>query len=98
MTDSVLHGLALALAIGGMGLLALALSAHWRQFAGPRPLPKMLQAGLRIGGTVLLAGAFVACLAADPLTMAVLVWTTMLTVAAGLVAVAVTTHAALRSR
>lgn len=95
MTDSALHALALVLAIAGMGAFALSLDAHWRQFAGRRPLSGPARIGLRVGGGTLLASALAACLAADPPTMAVLVWTTMLTIAAGLIAAAVTVRARL---
>lgn len=98
MADGVLHGLALLLATAGMAMLAAALSAHWRQFAGQRPLPGAVRTGLRLGGGALLAGAFAVCLWADPATMAVLVWTTILTIAAGLVAAALTVHARLKGR
>lgn len=97
MTETTLHGLALFLAVAGMGAFALSLDAHWRLFAGRRPLAGLARLGLRIGGGSLLAAAFVACLAADPPTMAVLVWTTMLTIAAGLVAAAVTVKARRRA-
>ncbi|MGA0608424.1 DUF3325 family protein [Phenylobacterium sp. VNQ135] len=93
MTETTLHGLALALAIAGMGAFALSLDAHWRRFAGRRPLARSARVGLRVGGGSLIAAAFAACLAADPPTMAVLVWATMLTIAAGLVAAAVTVKA-----
>jgi hypothetical protein len=95
MTDSAFHGLALFLAVAGMAAFALSLNAHWQQFAGSRPLPVLARIGLRTVGGILLASAFVACLAADPLTMAVLIWTTMLTIAAGLVAAAITVRASL---
>jgi hypothetical protein len=97
MTETTLHGLALVLAVAGMGMFALSQDAHWRLFASRRPLAGLARVGLRIGGGILLAAAFAACLAADPPTMAVLVWTTMLTVAAGLVAVGVTVKAARRA-
>jgi hypothetical protein len=95
MTDGAFHALALFLAVAGMGAFALSLDAHWKQFAGRRPLPGLARIGLRIAGGILLASAFVACLAADPLTMAVLIWTTMLTIAALLIAAAVTVQARL---
>jgi len=95
MTDSAFHALALVLAVAGMGAFALSLDAHWKQVTGRRPLPALARIGLRIVGGTLLASAFVACLAADPLTMAVLIWTTMLTIAAGLVAAAITVQARL---
>lgn len=95
MSDIALQGLAFALAVAGMASFALSLDAHWRQFAGRRAITGPLRTGLRIAGGALLAGAFAACLAADPPTMAVLVWTTMLTIAAGLVAAAVTVRAKL---
>jgi hypothetical protein len=95
MTDNVLHGLALALATAGMAMLALGLSAHWRQFAGARPLTGLVRIGLRVAGGALIGAAFAACVAADPLSMAVLVWTTILTIAAGIIAAVVTVHARL---
>lgn len=97
MTDSAFHALAFVLAITGMGAFALSLNVHWRQFAGRRPLSGPARIGLRVGGGTLMASAFAACLAADPPTMAVLVWTTMLTIAAGLVAAAVTLQARLNA-
>jgi hypothetical protein len=90
MDELALHGLALILAIAGMAAFALSLHAHWRHVAGRRPLSRATRTGLRLAGGTLLAGAFAACLAADPVTMAVLVWTTLLTIAAGLVAAAAT--------
>ncbi|MGA0605176.1 DUF3325 family protein [Phenylobacterium sp. VNQ135] len=95
MSDGAFHGLALVLAIAGMAAFALSLDAHWRQIARRRPPSGLVRIGLRIGGGALQAGAFAACLAADPPTMAVLVWTTTLTIAAALVAAAVTVQARL---
>jgi RsiW-degrading membrane proteinase PrsW (M82 family) len=97
MSETALHGLALGLAIAGMAAFALSLDGHWRLFAGSRPLSGAARLGIRAAGGSLLAAAFVACLAADPPTMAVLVWTTLLTIAAGLVAAAVTIRASRRA-
>lgn len=98
MTDPALHALALLSATAGMAALALTVPAHWRQVAGPRLLPAPGRLGLRIAGTTLLAGAFAACLSADPPTMAALVWTTLLTIAAGLVTLALAAQARLKTR
>lgn len=98
MTDTALHALALLSATAGMAALALTVPAHWSQVAGPRRLPAAGRVGLRVAGGALLAGAFAACLSADPATMAVLVWTTLLTIAAGLVALALTAQARLKAR
>ncbi len=85
MSDAVLLVAGFAVATLGMAFLALSITAHWRQAFGDRPQRRVARIGLRAGGAVLLAAAFAACAAADPVSMAVLVWTMMLTAAALLV-------------
>jgi hypothetical protein len=90
MSDGLLLLLALGAATGGMASLALAMPAHWRQVMGERPLAGEVRAILRVLGAALHALSLALCVAADPASMAALVWPMLLMVAAGLVAAGLT--------
>ena len=85
--------LAAALAVAGMGWLALAMPAHAVQVLG-HPVAAPQRRRLRIAGGAAQLGAFACCLATDHVSMAVLVWVMLLAAAA--VAVALTLAAAPR--
>jgi hypothetical protein len=92
MSDGTLLLLALAVAVGGMGCLALSLGTHWRHlFAQPQTRGAAL--GLRLAGALLLGASFFLCTLADPVSMAALVWPMLLTVAAAIVAAGLTLQA-----
>lgn len=93
MSDAILLVLAQMVAVGGMGCLALALGAHWRQVFGDRKQTRGTVAGLRLAGMALLAASFALCATANPVSMAALVWPMMLTVAAAVVAAGLTVQA-----
>jgi hypothetical protein len=93
MSEVQFIGLALLVSVGGMMLFAFSIEAHWRQVFGERPRPFALRIGLRLAGAAMLAGSLMLCAAANPVTMAMLVWPMLLTVAAALVAAGLTLHA-----
>ncbi|WP_347302716.1 DUF3325 family protein [Croceibacterium sp. TMG7-5b_MA50] len=97
MSDGLLLLLALLAATGGMAALALAMQAHWRQVMGARRLTGEVQVTLRVLGAALCALSLALCVAADPASMAALVWPMLLMVAALLVAAGLTLHARARS-
>jgi len=82
---------AAACALLGMGWFALALPAHALQARGGLPSSAQRR-GLRAAGSVALLLSLAACLAADHATMAVLVWTMLLAVAATAVAFVLATR------
>lgn len=82
MPDAFWLATASICALLGMGWLALAMDAHWRQVhasAQRSPREPML---LRILGALGLTTALLFCLLADTATMAVLVWMMLLAIAA----------------
>lgn len=93
MSEVQFIGLALLVSVGGMMLFALSIEAHWRQLFGQRPRSLALRICLRVAGAAMLAGSFMLCAAANPVTMAMLVWPMLLAVAAALVAAGLTFHA-----
>lgn len=93
MSDAGFLSLALVAAITGMMAFSLSISAHWKQLAGDRAHPRMLRFAFRIVGGAILAASFLLCAAADPVTMAMLVWPMLLTVSAAFVAAGLTLHA-----
>ncbi|MCP1469627.1 hypothetical protein J3E64_001309 [Sphingobium sp. OAS761] len=93
MSDGALTFLAFLMSLVGMGTLALSIEAHWRQVMGNRVRPARSRRRLRLAGAALLAIAFLPCAAADPVSMAALVWPMLLTVAAATVAASLTLHA-----
>ncbi|HEY6817490.1 MAG TPA: DUF3325 family protein [Croceibacterium sp.] len=93
MSDGILLAFAQVLAIGGMGCLALSLAAHWKQVFGDRAQTRGAARGLRTAGALLLAASFGLCATANPVSMAALVWPMMLTLAAAIVAAALTARA-----
>jgi hypothetical protein len=93
MSDTATLLLALLASTAGMGCFALTLPAHWRQLFAERPQPASLRLLLRVGGAGLLALAFLLCAAADPISMAILVWTMLLTAGAVLVTALLTLQA-----
>lgn len=74
MRDAAWLAAALALAVAGMGWLALAMDAHWPQVFGPRPRARATVPRLRALGAGALSGSLLLCLTVDHPTMAVLVW------------------------
>jgi len=84
--EAVLLTTALLVSVFGMAWFALAKDAHWKQLHGGRPLTRRTQWRLRLLGTAALLGSFALCLAADHVSMAVLVWVMALAPAAMLVA------------
>lgn len=85
MPDDTLWLLAaLLLSIAGMACLALSLEAHWQQVRGRDAEPPRLL--LRVLGWAGLVASLAACLAADHVSMAALVWPMTLGAAAALVA------------
>lgn len=80
MSDALLHFASLLAAVLGMGWLALAMDVHWQQVRASDAQPS--RKFLRALGHTALAGSLLLCLAADPATMAVLVWMMLLAVSA----------------
>ncbi len=95
MSDAGFLLAALLTAIIGMACFALSIDTHWAQLLGKRERAIAHPLTLRVGGAALLAIAFFICTMADPVLMAVLVWTMLLTMAAFVVALAITVHARL---
>jgi len=87
MPEALLLTLALLCSAGGTAWLALAMEAHWQQVRDSTAGPARRTAiGLRLLGSAALAVSFGACLLADHVTMAVLVWVMSLAASALLVA------------
>ena len=86
MADGLLLAAAFACAVSGMGFCALAMQGHRAQVAGVAARGTTAARTLRARGAVTLAGALGLCLAADHVSMAVLVWVMMLSVSAVLLA------------
>jgi len=68
----------------GLSCFALSMDAHWKQLRGGTPA----KVPLRIAGTVALLGSFALLRIAESPTLAPLTWTMMLTVAALVLALA----------
>lgn len=98
MSDGGLIFLALLTSIAGMAALAVSIESHWQQVMGKRAQTASLRRALRLAGAALLALAFLLCAAADPWSMAALVWPMLLTIAAAIVAALLTLHALLSAR
>lgn len=90
MSDGVLIAIALATSIVGMSALALSIPEHWQQVMKRNAQTAYSRRRLRLAGAILLAAAFLECAAADPLSMAALVWPMLLTIAAAIVAATLT--------
>jgi hypothetical protein len=73
---------ALVANIGGMGWLALAMDAHWRQACGDVARPPATTTLLRALGAASIAVSLVLCVSVDHPTMAALVWIMALAAAA----------------
>lgn len=86
MPDSLMLLFAFALAITGMGWLALAMETHWEQVYGEAVCTPALLLRLRWLGGLCLLGALMLCLAVDHATMAALVWFMTLAASALLIA------------
>lgn len=86
MTDALMLLAALLAAMAGMCWLALAMQAHWEQACGDVPCSPWKRACLRALGGGGLAASLALCLAVDHASMAMLVWTMSLAVAAAFVA------------
>jgi hypothetical protein len=87
MHKGLLLTLALLCSAGGIAWLALAMEVHWQQVRDSAAGPDRRTAiGLRVLGGAALAVSFGACLLADHVTMAVLVWVMSLAASALLVA------------
>lgn len=93
MSDAGLLLAALMTSIMGMTCFAVSIDTHWTQLLGKRERATVIPLTLRVAGAALLAIAFLVCTMADPVLMAVLVWTMLLTMAAFVVAFAITVHA-----
>lgn len=93
MSDAGLLLAALLTSIMGMACFALSIDTHWAQLLGKRERATVNPLTLRVAGAALLAIAFLLCTMADPILMAILVWTMLLTMAAFVVAFAITVHA-----
>ena len=98
MSDGVLLFLALVVAIGGMGCLALSIGAHWRQLFAGLTQTRGMTLGLRLTGALLLMASFILCALANPVSMAALVWPMLLTLAAAIVATGLTVQAQMACR
>ncbi len=93
MSDGVLHLLSLTAAVGGMFALALVNDGHWRQLFGVRPQTAAVRRGGKAAAAGMLCLSFGLCVAADPFSMALLVWPMLLAVAAASVATGLTLQA-----
>lgn len=96
MSDAALLLIALMTAIFGMASMALSISAHWRQLFPQRTQSAVMRIVLRLAGAGLIAAALLVCMAADPFTMAILVWPMLLMIGAGVVAAVLTLHGQMR--
>lgn len=90
MSESALISIALIVTIAGMGLCALTIDVHWKQLRGVKPSSSAQQMALRVAGGLAFVLSFWICTKANPVSMAVLVWTMLLTVSAAVVAAALT--------
>jgi len=79
---------AAALALMGLGWLALAMEVHWEQVHGQTGPKARTRTLLRLLGSMLLVASLLLCLGADHPSMAVLVWVMLL--AGGAVLIAMT--------
>lgn len=86
MASAVLLAAAFLGAVAGMSSFALALKPHWAQVQGAARHDRTLVRRLRALGTTCSILSFAACLAADHVSMAFLVWLMTLSTAALLVA------------
>lgn len=91
MSEGKLILLALLACLAGMAACALTIDVHWRQVFGQRPQARL--PALRVIGGILFAAAFWLCATANPVSMAILVWTMLLTVSAALIAALLTLRA-----
>lgn len=90
MADTLLLGASLALAVCGMGWLALAMKPHWAQVRGSAPHGATTARNLRIAGGVALLLSLVVCLLVDHASMASLVWVMNVSASALIVAMTLT--------
>ena len=88
MPDGLMLLAALLANVAGMGWLALAMDAHWRQACGDASRSAALTTGLRVLGAGAIAVSLALCVAVDHPTMAALVW--IMTLAAAALAIAFT--------
>jgi len=88
MVDALLLSASFLCAFCGMGWLALAMKPHWIQVRGPAPLSEANARKLRVVSVLGLLLSLAACLAADHVSMASLVW--IMTLGASALAVAMT--------
>lgn len=86
MPESGWLAVSFAANVVGLGWLALALDAHWRQACGAAPPRLSTRRALRLLGAAALAASLAACFLADHPTMAPLVWIMGLAAAAVLIA------------
>jgi uncharacterized membrane protein len=92
MPDALLLVLALVCTEIGMGWLAVAMDAHWKQVRTTSPRSQRSVIALRVLGSVSLFASLVLCLLADTATMAVLVWMMLLAVSAPTIAFVLSTQ------
>ena len=88
MPDSLLLLAALVANLCGMGWLALAMDAHWRQACGNAVRTSATTQRLRVLGAMSLVVSLALCMVVDHPSMAALVW--VMTLAAAALAVAFT--------
>jgi hypothetical protein len=86
MPDDTFLILAFFAAVGGMAGFALAKEVHWRQLFAATPQTTNSRRTCNAAGIVLLALSFLLCAAADPISMAMLVWPMLNGLAAAAVA------------
>ena len=86
MVDALLLGASFVCAFCGMGWLALAMKPHWAQVRGADSPSAAPVRTLRVYGATSLLLSLAACLAADHVSMASLVW--IMTLGASALAVA----------
>ena len=84
--DALLLAAAVALAVCGVGWLALAMDTHWQQVRDDAPATGGATTALRWFGSLALFASLLLCLRADHPTMAPLVWLMSIAGAAVLVA------------
>lgn len=80
---------ALLLAVAGFALLALSLAKHHRDLLGKIP-SRTAERSLRAGGWLLLGASLLACISAAGVSIGLVLWTAVLTVAAIAVALLIT--------
>jgi len=89
MLDGFLLLGAFVATLAGLGWLALAMTAHWRQVRNGVPSPRTIKVLRILGGSALFVSLLL-CLKVDHASMASLVWIMLLAVAAATIAFTLT--------